>query len=110
MNASFCHIMATIIFLCTTKEGGIEINRCGEVLGMSSPSISPSQSSKRSLEISILQVQFFRPNLRCSLMKTSIYIFHDLHLALRSPFLYMFAYSLSNKTEFHSAKTHDRLS
>lgn len=99
MNAPFYHIMATIILLCTTKEVGIETSRCGEVLDTSSPSISPSQVSKLSLEISVLQVHFFRPNLRCSLKKTSIDI-SAMTLILHSHhnFYICLPCSLSNKT------------
>lgn len=99
MNAPFYGIMAAIIFLCTTKEVGIETRRCGEVLDTSSPSISPSQVSKLSLEISVLQVHLFRPNLRCSLKKTPIYISAmTLILPSHHNFYICLPCSLSNKT------------
>lgn len=56
LNAFYC-IMATIIFLCTTKVESIEISRHGEIPSLF---IGPHQSSKLSPETFVLQVHFFQ--------------------------------------------------
>lgn len=96
MNTFFC-IMATIIFLCTTKVESIEISRHGEIPFLSLALTSLPSSAQKPLSFRYI---FFRPNLRCSLKKTSVYIFHETYLALRSQFLYMFAL-FPSKLEFH---------
>ena len=88
---------SSFLAVCITKRS-TEISREEEILDISSPLVLLSQPC--SVQNLCSPGTFYRPNLRGS-PKKALCIFHDTKFALRSQFLYVFAFFRISQTEFH---------